>query len=167
MPVRSSICSWKPPPWPSPGTGGAPKTGAWQPSTSWLYLMLSFWMIAAACVSRVVRFSNSSRMMKIVPQLDACALEERGEAGDGHGLHDAGRLQGDVVELLHDLSGAAADRGGFRQIDVDEQVTLVLFGNEAGRRGGETIPGQADQAGGNTRRGRQGRDASPGPPRSV
>ncbi len=75
---------------------------------------------------------------------EAGAVVERRKAGDGDDLLDAGlRLdaRGDVVERAR----GALERGALGQLHDDEEVALVLDGQEAGRHAAEAAHGEADE----------------------
>jgi dienelactone hydrolase len=103
-------------------------------------------MMNAACVSDVLRLSNSSRMMKMVPQLEESQVKTAEYAGNRHGRFDAVSVQGDLLELVHRFPGPL-HRGGGGHHDIDHEVALVLLGDEAGRRCRHPHIGQAEQAG--------------------
>ena len=75
---------------------------------------------------------------------EAGAVVEGGEAGDGDDLLDAGLLldaQGDVVERAR----GALQRGALGQLHDDEEVALVLDGQEAGRHAAQAPHGKSDE----------------------
>ena len=77
---------------------------------------------------------------------EAGAVVERGEAGDGDDLFDAGlRLDAgrDVVERAR----GALQRGALGKLHDDEEVALVLDGQEAGRHAAQAVHGETDEAG--------------------
>ena len=70
-------------------------------------------------------------------------MNDRPAVGDRVG--DAGRVQGDLLDLVHDFD-RALQRGRVGQLDVDHQPALVLGGNEAGGNAREAVTRQTDQA---------------------
>ena len=68
----------------------------------------------------------------------------RVQAGERRDVLDAGRFQDDVDRLLHHLLGPP-QAGARRKLQDGDEVSLVLLGNEAGRRAGEFEAGGADQ----------------------
>ena len=70
-------------------------------------------------------------MTNVGAEIGAVGLQQDGLAGDAEGVIDAGNLRGNFVDLLHDRFGA--EHGGrVGQLHVDQQIALILFGDEAG-----------------------------------
>ena len=64
--------------------------------------------------------------------------------GDGHRVTDAGNVAGQFLDRVHRLCGSC-QRRRIGQADVDDQIALVVRGNEAGRRLGKHLVRQHHQ----------------------
>ena len=75
---------------------------------------------------------ESSSITYIAPKFGALAFKQDRLAGDGHGVLDARELsRGRFFDLLHHRS-VCSRRGRVGQLHVDQQIALVLRGDEAG-----------------------------------
>ncbi len=77
-------------------------------------------------------------------QVGAVGGREKRFPGDANGVGHAGDGAGNFVDFGQDFIGPL-HRGAVRQLDVDEQIALILHGDEAGRRARHPPPGQPEQ----------------------
>ena len=78
-------------------------------------------------------------------EIRGVGVEQQRLAGDGHRAAHALGVLGDLLDPVHDLA-RPADRGRVGELDVDEQIPLVLRGDEPRRRLGESPPRQDEQS---------------------
>jgi len=133
-----------PPAVPSPSIGGAPKMLTIALGTCRLNSSFS------ASASFSADSDGIAAILEVVEhqihgaEVGRVGAQEDRLPGDGDGVLDPRRLEGDFLQALDDLAGAR-DRCRIGHLHVDEQVALVLLRNETGRRTGEAQPGQDQQ----------------------
>ena len=133
---RSWIMILKPPAVPSPSTGGAPKMLT--TCAPWHFLgeaLLQLAAIASLDSSGSAVRSKSSSIRYIAPKLERVGVEQRSTGPEMATVClTPGVSRAMSLDLLHHGLGASGHRRGVGQLHVDQQITLVLLRNEAGRR---------------------------------
>ncbi len=79
-------------------------------------------------------------------EVGAVGVQQERLAGDADGVRDAGRLRSGDLSILAITASRPLHRGRVGQLHVDQQVALILLGNEARRRAGHA-PARSGPAG--------------------
>ena len=78
-------------------------------------------------------------------EVGGVGVEQDGLSGDGEGVADAGDVAGDGFDAGHEPAHLVGG-GGVGELDVDEEVALVLRGDEAGGGALDLFVGEVEEA---------------------